>query len=294
VNTTSPLVQINDHWLVKMDCFLSGHSHKSRAADYIVQRGIADGSIVPGTTTLIEKTGGNFGLGLVLSAAKHNLNVDLAIGLGFSKKKRDFLSQYGANLIGVEMLLNGLQPKDVVQHHLEHQESLGKNYFYTDQFNNVGSLEAHEHITGPEIVDQIASQYPNIQHIVFVACAGTGAHATGVSYAIRRAGYGLSFVLVEPNQCNTLNHVHEKHGFEGMNVGVFPPFLDVSLISDIAKVKEEDALKMRKHFAIQHGFYVGMTSAACLSVAQRLSETLKGKKDTLVLNMVYDLGFWYS
>lgn len=293
MNITSPLLQLDEQWLVKMDCFLAGHSHKSRAADYIVQRGIEDGLIVPGKTTLIEKTGGNFGLGLVLAAAKNNLNVDLAIGLGFSKKKRDFLSRYGANLIGVEMLLNGLQPKDVVQHHLEHQDRLGKSYFYTDQFNNVGSLEAHEHITGPEIVAQITQQYPYIRRIVFVACAGTGAHATGIAYAIRHAGYGLNFVLVEPSQCDTLNNMHEKHAFEGMNVGVLPPFLDTSLISEVIKVREEEAQGMQKHFAIRHGYHVGMTSAACLAAAQRMALAVKGGNDTMVLNMVYDLGFWY-
>jgi hypothetical protein len=88
----TPLLAVQANWFVKMDCLLPGHSHKSRAAQYIVQAGIRDGLIIPGQTTLIEKTGGNFGLGLA------------------------------------------------------NQDTLGKRYFYTDQFNNVGSLHAHEHM----------------------------------------------------------------------------------------------------------------------------------------------------
>lgn len=35
--------------------------------------------------------------------------------------------------------------------HLANAHALGKRYFYTDQFSNIGSLDAHLHETGPEI-----------------------------------------------------------------------------------------------------------------------------------------------
>jgi cysteine synthase len=101
-------------------------------------------------------------------------------------------------------------------------------------------------------------------------------------------------ILVDPHACNTLADVHEKHRFEGMNVGVRPPFLDASLISDVLKVKNDEALAMQTHFAVEHGYYLGMTSAACLAAAQRVALDVKDDKNTCLVNMAYDLGFWYE
>jgi cysteine synthase len=45
----------------------------------------------PGVTTVIEKTGGSFGFGLLAACHKYQVAVELAVGLGFSQTKRDLL-----------------------------------------------------------------------------------------------------------------------------------------------------------------------------------------------------------
>jgi cysteine synthase len=290
-NNYTPLLEIESNWLIKLDCFLAGHSHKARAAQYIVEKAIKNNDIILGKTTIIEKTGGNFGLGLILAGRKYNIPVDLAIGLSFSPIKRQFLSKHGANLIGLDMLNDGLQPKDVIAYHLENQARLNKHYFYTDQFNNIASIEAHEFITGAEIIQQLKLHYPDVNKLIFVTCAGTGAHLTGISYALKNACYQVDVVLVEPENCDTKNNVHNSHIFEGMNVGVLPPFLDWGLITDIQKVSSIEALEIQKYFSISHGYYFGMTSCACLAVSQKLIKKIN--KNCKVLNLIYDQGFWY-
>jgi len=152
------LIQCNEEIFFKAELENLGGSHKYRAAKYIIQEGIKDGKITPGKTTIIEKTGGNFGFGLSAVCKKYNLQMDLAIGLSFSQLKRDLLEFLGANLIGKNMLKDGLSPKEVVHYYLEHQNSMGKSYFYTNQFQNQLGVEVHRKYTGNELAEQLHQQ----------------------------------------------------------------------------------------------------------------------------------------
>jgi cysteine synthase len=68
---SSALRQVEPQLLVKFELENPGGSHKVRAARYIVRKGVEAGAIIPGRTTVIEKTGGNFGLGLLLACAEN-------------------------------------------------------------------------------------------------------------------------------------------------------------------------------------------------------------------------------
>lgn len=170
----SRLIRCDERLFTKLEMNNPGGSHKYRAASHIVEQAVAAGEIVPGVTTVIEKTGGNFGFGLIAACHKYNVPVELAVGLGFSLAKRDLLECFGARLIGKHMLHEGATPKEVVQYHLEHQESLGIHYFYTDQFQNPLGVEAHRAMTGRELAEQLRAQEAG-ERILFVGCAGTGA-----------------------------------------------------------------------------------------------------------------------
>lgn len=276
--------------LVKFECDGAGGSHKGRAARYIVRAAIQTGRIVPGQTTIIEKTGGNFGLGLLAACHRQNIAVELAIGLGFNRAKKTCLQNAGAKLIGLDMLNAGATPRTVVEWHLDHAASLGKSYFYTDQFSNPGCVTVHEQETGPEIVAQLR-QWPSLDTIVLVACAGTGASLTGIARCLKAAGYRLETTLVEPDGCDGRTGLFVDHALEGMSVGVVPPLLDWNLVDRVATVDLGTMRAAQNRFAAEHGYLVGNTSAACLAVAARIIGTTTGRRK--VLTLVYDHGAWY-
>lgn len=285
----SPLLEIMPGLLAKFECYNAGGSHKVRAARKIIAAGRSEGKIVPGRTTIIEKTGGNFGFGLAVACREFRVPVELAIGLSFSQVKRDYLRFLGARLIGVDMLAAGASPREVVEWHLSNAAALGKHYFYTDQFNNPNSVVAHEMETGPEILGQL-SAWPDVKRLVFVSCAGTGATLTGVSRALRKAGYDVSVVLVEPEGCDSRNGVFVQHRLEGMAVGVTPPFVDWGDISAVVRVTDEEVVGCQRDFARSHGHFVGNTAAACLSAGIKLAD---GSRSTKVVVLLYDHGLWY-
>ncbi|WGS50533.1 pyridoxal-phosphate dependent enzyme [Paraburkholderia sp. D15] len=286
----TPLREIEPGLLLKFECDNPGGSHKVRAARFIVRNAIACGDIVPGRTTVIEKTGGNFGFGLAIACQAHGVPVDLAVGLGFSGVKRRCLELFGARLIGLDMLERGATPREVIEWHLAHQQECERSYFYTDQFHNSGSVAAHELETGPEIVAQLKA-WPRIQKLTFVACAGTGASLVGITRALKSAGYALNVVLVEPQGCDSRHGVFVDHKLEGMSVGVAPPFLGWRLIDEVRTVSYEQVLDARKSFARIHGLLPGNTAAACLSVARELAHDAGDTHK--VLSILYDHGLWY-
>lgn len=189
------------------------------------------------------------------------------------------------------MLEDGATPREVVEWHLEHAEELGKHYFYTDQFSNGVSVTAHEFETGPEIAEQLKA-WPSVRKLTFVACAGTGASLTGIARGLISAGYVVDVILVEPAGCESRTNVFVEHRLEGMSVGVAPPFLDWTLITETRAVTHESAVAAQLAFARRTGYLVGNTTSACLSVAIPLAAAMPINQK--VLSVIYDSGLWYA
>lgn len=284
------LVDINDNILVKMEINNLSGSHKFRAASYIIEKGIEDG-LINEKTTIIEKTGGNFGFGLLAACLSRNIPVELAIGLSFSMAKKEKLKDLGAILIGKDMLESGKSPKEVIEWHLENQEMLGKKYFYTDQFNNIGSYFAHIQ-TGNEISSQLMNAFPKVNEIIMVGCAGTGASFSGISDSLEKNGYKVKRVLVEPRGCDSKNNIFISHRMEGMSVGVTPPFIKWDQIDEFYHVSDRSLSEIRKDIFKRYGLLVGHTSSACYEACVNLESECSDTRK--ILTFFYDSGIWYD
>lgn len=286
--TPTNLIKLGDNLLVKMEVENPAGSHKVRAARFIIDSAIKRGDIIIGETTVIEKTGGNFGFGLALVCAEYGIPVELAIGLSFSSQKRKTLADLGVGIIGIDMLRAGKSPREVVDWHISNQNSIGKKYFYTDQFKNPDGLLAHELFTGPELSFQL--QKLNITELTLVKCAGTGASLTGVVKVLLHDGFKLRVVLVEPSGCDSRNGVFVDHKMEGMSVGVSPPFIDWNLIDETHHVNHEEMSHAKIEFLKRFGYFIGNTSAACFHISKM---RITHRPNEKILMFVYDHGLWY-
>ncbi len=291
LDTFTALREIDPALLMKFEMEQAGGSHKARAARWVVRRAIESGLLVPGTSTVIEKTGGNFGLGLALACREAGIPVELAIGLSFSAARREYLRWLGVDLVGEAELRAGKTPREVLEGRLAGAASRGRTYYYPDQFNNPACVEAHTVGTGAELAAQLANR-TGVRQVHLVACAGTGAHLTGISHALLRAGFPLTVTLVEPAGCRARDGLFIEHPLEGMAVGVKPPLLDWSLITQTASVDEAETRTAQAWLARERGHWVGRTSSACLAVGRRLAGRLDAGTATVVI--AYDHGSWYG
>ncbi|PTE19565.1 pyridoxal-5'-phosphate-dependent protein [Cereibacter changlensis JA139] len=280
----SPLTNLR----IKMEHLNPGGSHKSRAARYIIESAIVAGELRPGgPRRILEKSGGNFGIGLAYEAAKHDIGVDLVIGLSFSPLKRVLCQEYGARLVGLDLLHQGMQPKDVVATLLAADAN---RYFFTNQFANPGNFEAHLHETGPEIVQQVRADLDRFAGCSLVLGAGTGAHAAALATVLRESCAVVELVLVEPENCSFAEGRFGDHAQKGTAVGVLPPFLDFAHVDRIIPVSDAEAFEGQKRFARETGFYPGPTSGANYHLACQNAAT---SPERLVISMIYDAGDCY-
>lgn len=288
---TTPLVELLPGIKSKLEYLNPGGSHKTRAAEYLLRSGIADGTIVPGVTTVIEKTGGNFGLGLAVGCARQGVPLELAVGLGFSALKKRALERAGAFLIGNEMLHQGATPREVVDWHLENQDQLGKNYFYTNQFGNERCVDAHFYTTGVELTLQLQQlDVYGDTALTLVSGAGTGATMTGVGRRLRQEFPDTKIVLVEPEGSSVRANKHTDHRMEGISVGVVPPFLQLADVDQFMICTEDEMTSIQNEIARTKGVLIGNSAAGVLGAARRYKAQ---NADRVVITLVYDEGHWY-
>ena len=282
-------IRLYKNIITKMEAWQPGSSHKARAARYMIQAAIAQGDLEPNTDKrIIEKSGGNLGVGLAYAAAQYGIGVDLVIGLSFSRIKKQLCEHFGARVIKEDWLSEkGMTPKEVIQALTCEQDH---NYFFTDQFSNKANARAHLQETGPEFVAQIKPHVRQDQQIILVKGAGTGASFNGIIRALKEFSPQAKSCLVVPDNCDVLKDVYADHKLEGFCVGTKPPFLDLETVDKQFFVSTEQASSGQNLMAQNLGFYPGMTSGANYYAATKIAQQ---NPDALVLTLAYDSGESY-
>lgn len=287
----TPVVEADEGLFLKLECMNPGGSHKSRAARHIVQDAIARGDLTPGGDRIIlEKTGGNLGIGLAIAAARHDIAVHLVIGLSFSPLRRRIIERYGAHLAGVDLLEAGLTPREVIAHLLA--EDRDGRYHFVDQFNNAANVAAHYQETGPELVAQLrAALGPRPGRITFVAGVGSGASITGVGLALKEAFDDVEIVAVQPEGCDMAAGVFVDHDMQGIAVGAVPPIFRADLVDRWMAVSEDEAAAARAWMMRRHGYFPGNSSGANLHAVRRLHAARRPGQT--IVSLIYDSGECY-
>ncbi|WP_084268445.1 PLP-dependent cysteine synthase family protein [Allorhizobium undicola] len=284
----TPMISPRANLRVKLEHMNPAGSHKARAARHILRKAIAEGELKPGgIRRILEKSGGNFGIGLAFEAMKLGIGVDLVIGLSFSPVKRRLCEEFGARLVGVDLLHEGKQPKQVIATLLEEQ---GSRYFFTDQFANDANFQAHIEETGPEIIAQLDRDADRFDGVTLVVGAGTGAHAAALESVFRPHFKKFELVVIEPENCSFLEGTFGSHGQQGAAVGVRPPFLDLAKVDAFAPITDQQAGEGQRMMARHCGIYPGPTGGANYLVAHDLAIR---HPERLVLTMTYDTGEGY-
>jgi cysteine synthase len=282
----TPLLRVKSNLFVKAELFNPAGSHKARSARYVVEDALARGYLTPGgRRRILEKTGGNFGIGLAMAARPHSIGVDLVVGLSFSPIKRAMCEAYGARLVGVDRLEAGLSPKEVIAELLSEDPTA---WHFTDQFANAANLTAHERETGPEIVSQLhAAGIDRSRPLILVKGAGTGASTTGVARCLKLAFSKVQVTVVVPLGCDLMEGVFVDHPLEGIAVGVRPPFLDYALVDQFTSVSPQQALEGQTLLARAAGIFPGSSSGASVFVASALAQRLP---EATIVTFAYDGG----
>ncbi|MBN1694262.1 cysteine synthase A [candidate division WOR-3 bacterium] len=266
----------------KLEFFNPLGSVKDRIALYMIEDAERRGKIHPGDT-LIEPTSGNTGIGLAYVTAVKGYKLILVMPDTMSKERIKILKALGAAVV---LTGGALGMKGAVEKAADLSKT--KGYFSPGQFTNPVNPEAHRKTTAKEILKQV----PEID--VFVAGVGTGGTITGVGEVLKKEikNKKILIVAVEPEGSPVLSGGRSgPHKIQGIGAGFIPEVLNIEIIDEIIKVKNEDAFLTSRRLAREEGIFAGVSSGAALWAALKIAQELP--KEKKVVSILPDTGERY-
>ena len=160
--------------------------------------------------------------------------------------------------------------------------------FIPQQFSNPANPEIHRRTTAEEIWRDLDGQVD-----AFVAGVGTGGTITGVGRMLKERAPEALVVAVEPAGSPVLSGgAPGPHKIQGIGAGFVPEVLDRSVIDEVVRVGDEDALETARLVARREGILAGISAGAniwaAIEVARRPG--MAGKR---VVTIVCDSGERY-
>jgi cysteine synthase len=267
----------------KCEMMNPGGSVKDRIALAMIEAAERTGQIRPGVSTLVEPTSGNTGIGLALVSAVKGYRLILTMPESMSLERRNLLKAYGAEIV--------LTPEDrTMEGAVSLAEELCRkpNHVMLQQFENPANPEVHRRTTGPEILDQM----DGLTVDGFVAGVGTGGTITGVGSVLKQHNPKVRIIAVEPDNSAVLSgEPPGPHKIQGIGAGFIPDVLDTSIYSRIARIRDDDAYRMRQRLAHEEGLLVGISAGAAMCAAVELARELGPGKN--VITILCDTGERY-
>jgi len=283
----TPLVKLNrvsdgaTIW-AKIEGRNPAYSVKCRIGAAMIWDAEKRGVLKPGIT-IVEPTSGNTGIALAFVAAARGYKLILTMPSSMSLERRKVLKALGAELVLTE-------PAKGIPGAIARAEEIvasdPQHHFMPQQFDNPANPRIHEDTTGPEIWDDTDGAVD-----IFVAGVGTGGTLTGVSRYIKNTkGKAITSVAVEPTDSPIITQVMagedpkpSPHKIQGIGAGFVPKNLDLSLVDQVEKVSNDEAIAMAHRLIQEEGILCGISCGAAVVAAIRVSKQPENKGKNIVV-----------
>ena len=245
---------INANIYAKLEKYNPFGSIKDRAAIQIINNAEMHHQISK-NPCIIEATSGNMGIALAGICQIKNYACKIVMPENMSDMRKKLIRSLGAELI--------LTPSEFSMsgaiHEVKKIITKSSNVYYTNQFNNFSSVEAHIETTATEIYQELHGKID-----VIISGIGTGATITGISKFLKNRNNRTEIIGVLPS--------NNPHKIQGIGAGFKPPLLDISLIDKIIQVNDEEAFYEKNKIDEIEGLGIGISSGAVIAALKKLIE----------------------
>ena len=261
--------------LGKLEYFNPAGSVKDRIAAAMLDDAEKRGIIKAGSTTLIEPTSGNTGIGLAALSAARGYRLILTMPETISIERRKLLKVYGVEII----LTEGARGMKGAIAKAEELLKEMPDSFSPSQFENPANPEVHRRTTGPEIWRDTDG---NIDY--FVCGVGTGGTITGTGEFLKSKNSSLKIIAVEPADSPKLTEgTSGTHRVQGIGAGFVPKILNTEIYNEAIAVEDGNAFATAKMLARTEGLLLGISSGAALWAATQVAQRQNAAGKTIVV-----------
>lgn len=252
----------------KLELWNPGGSVKDRIGTYMIKDAEDKGLLKPGGT-IIEATAGNTGLGIAVAALNKGYRVIFVVPTKFSLEKQTLMKALGAEIVSTprsEGMLGAAKKAEELLRTIPNSVTL-------KQFENMSNPLAHYETTGPEVYNQLDGDID-----YFVAGAGSGGTFTGIVKYLKEHNPNIKGVLADPIGSTIGGGEHADYDIEGIGNDFIADTMDITLVDEVIKVSDKEALDTVKLLAKKEGIIAGTSSGAALKAAIKLAEKIdKGR-----------------
>lgn len=273
----------------KLENFNPLWSVKDRIARAMIDAAERQG-LIKENTTIIEPTSGNTGIGLAFVCAARGYRLMVTMPESMSLERRRLLKAFGAELV----LTPAAEGMPGAVRRAEELLKENADFYMPQQFKNPANPEIHRRTTAEEIWRDTGG---NVD--IFVAGVGTGGTITGVGEVLKSRKPDVKVVAVEPANSPVISQKLAgqelkpgKHLIQGIGAGFIPDVLNLSIIDQVIRVEDEDALETSRRLARSEGFMCGISCGAAAWAALQLARQPENAGKNIVV-VLPDLGERY-
>jgi 2,3-diaminopropionate biosynthesis protein SbnA len=277
--------------IAKLELMNPGGSMKDRSAQYIVERGLADGSIPQGAH-LVESSSGNFGIALAIAARLHGLDFTCVVDPKITSANLAILHHLGAE---VEVVREPDDGGGYLRTRIARVQELLREMpaaIWVNQYANSRNWQAYYEGTGAEMSEDLVRP-PDY----FFAAVSTTGSILGCSRRLRERFPGVRVVAVDAAGSVIFGGRPGRREIPGIGASRVPELLRPDEIDEVVHIDDLEAARACRALLAAEGIFAGgSTGAVVAAIARRMPSlprpcrivTIFPDRGDRYLDLVYD------
>lgn len=254
--------------LAKMEMCNPGGSVKDRPARYILERGIADGTIPP-NAHIVESSSGNLAIALAMVCRIRGLRFTAVVDPKIAATNLKIIRCYGGN---IELVTEKDRQGGYLETRIERVKHLLREQpdaVWINQYANERNWQSHYHGEGEEILRHL--DRPVDYLVLGVSTSGT---LHGIARRLREVWPNLKVVAVDAAGSVLFGTPPYPRDLPGIGASRVPELLRREEIGQVIHIDDYESAIACRELVKHEGIFAGGSSGSVIAAIQRLSARL--------------------